>query len=259
MTETSQTVGALAAALAKAQAEIEGAAKDRVNPHFKSSYATLASVWDACRPALSKHGLAVVQSPESDGPAVTVHTTLLHASGEWMRSSLTASARDGTPQSIGSALTYLRRYSLASMVGVAPEDDDGNDAQPRFDQRPQQQQQRYDRSPPAPEPSGIGTSPSSPPSVGQSAAKLAFELVRERLNKVPGYTGDEAKQKRKDWFTGVLGYTKEPANLFTAYERADAATKLHVQAQLEKLEAGVGDMPPDFGAPERVVGGDDDA
>lgn len=127
----SPTLGKLADALAKAQAGITGAAKDRTNPHFGSKYATLDACWDACRKALSANGLAVVQLPSSDGSKVSVTTVLAHASGEWISSMVTMVAKDGTPQSIGSALTYGRRYGLCAAVGVAPEeDDDGNGAQP---------------------------------------------------------------------------------------------------------------------------------
>lgn len=124
----SNSVAAIGAALAKAQGELTGAAKDSLNPHFKNKYADLAAVWDACRPALSKHGIAVVQSPSADGPRVTVTTLLVHASGEWIEAALEMTAQQNTPQGIGSCITYARRYALASMVGVAPEDDDGNAA-----------------------------------------------------------------------------------------------------------------------------------
>lgn len=124
-------MGALAAALAKAQGEIEGASKDKTNPHFKSRYADLASVWDACRKALSANEIAVIQSPSADGPLVTVETVLVHSSGAAASSRLTMKARDDSPQAIGSAITYGRRYGLASMVGVAPEDDDAEAAQGR--------------------------------------------------------------------------------------------------------------------------------
>jgi hypothetical protein len=121
-------MAALAAALAKAQGEIEGASKDKTNPHFKSSYADLASVWDACREPLSKNGLAVMQPCFADGPRVTVTTILAHASGEFIEVDLVMTAGQNTAQGIGSAITYARRYALSSMVGVAPEDDDGNAA-----------------------------------------------------------------------------------------------------------------------------------
>lgn len=131
MLALSPTTGALAAALAKAQAEMHHASKDAKNPHFRSTYATLAAVIDAVRPALAKHGIAVVQAPSAEGKAVSLHTTLLHASGECVTTAITAEARDATPQSIGSAITYLRRYALQSIAGIASEDDDGEAAQGR--------------------------------------------------------------------------------------------------------------------------------
>lgn len=124
----SDSIGALVAALAKAQAQIEGAVKDALNPHFKSKYADLASVWDACREPLTKNGLAVLQPVSADGSKVTVTTLLTHTSGEWIAEALTLTATQDTPQGVGSAITYGRRYGLSSMVGIAPEDDDGNAA-----------------------------------------------------------------------------------------------------------------------------------
>lgn len=127
----SPDIGELAKALAMAQGEIRAAEKDRENDFFKSSYATLSSVWEACRAPLTKNLLSVVQQPVNDGERVGVVTTLLHASGQWMRSTLFASPKDKTPQSMGSAITYVRRYALAAMAGVAPDDDDGDAAQGR--------------------------------------------------------------------------------------------------------------------------------
>jgi len=127
---TSSSLVELATALAKAQGEIESAKKDSTNPHFKSKYADLASVWDAIRGPLSKNGLSVVQMPTAYGSEVCVTTLLLHASGQWIKSTLTMLVGDkATPQAVGSAITYAKRYSLTSMTGVAPdEDDDGNAA-----------------------------------------------------------------------------------------------------------------------------------
>lgn len=124
----SEQIKDIATALAKAQAEIEGAKKDSTNPHFKSSYADLASVWDACRKALTGNGLSVVQGPVSDEGRVGVTTMLMHSSGQWLESTFFMRPTKDDPQGAGSALTYARRYALAAMVGVAPEDDDGNAA-----------------------------------------------------------------------------------------------------------------------------------
>lgn len=138
----SPTIGALAAALAAAQGTFEAASKDRNNPFFGSRYATLSSVWDAGRAGLSKNGLAVIQQVARAGAEVSVRTVLAHSSGEWMASVITLPVlpmqkKDGsemkiTAQSYGSAITYGRRYGLAAIVGIAPDDDDdGNQASSR--------------------------------------------------------------------------------------------------------------------------------
>lgn len=127
---SSSGIGQLVDALAKAQGEMKGAAKDATNPHFRSKYPTLASVCDACDP-LAKHGIAYLQPTRADGVHVTVTTMLAHSSGEWIAQDLTLTAGSATPQAVGSAITYGRRYGLAAMVGIAPEDDDGEAAEPR--------------------------------------------------------------------------------------------------------------------------------
>lgn len=129
--KTSEQINELAAALSKAQGEIEGAHKDSANPFFKSKYADLASIWEACRGPLSKNGLAVVQLPRLDGNFVVMETRLLHSSGQWIEGELAATAKDDGPQAVGSTCTYLRRYALQSVIGVAPEDDDGEAATDR--------------------------------------------------------------------------------------------------------------------------------
>lgn len=116
-------------ALSKAQGEIEGAAKAKENPHFRSKYADLASVWDACREPLTKNGLAVIQHVRHAEGLVYLVTTICHSSGQ-------KTEDDGVPlllskqdmQGLGSALTYARRYGLMAAVGICPEDDDGNAA-----------------------------------------------------------------------------------------------------------------------------------
>jgi hypothetical protein len=127
----SPTIGKLAAALAKAQRAVDAAAKDKKNPHFNSRYADLASVWEACREQLTSNGLAVVQFPGGFGRTCMLTTILTHESGEWISSEAYAETKDGSPQAMGSATTYLRRYALAAVAGVAPDDDDGEAAQGR--------------------------------------------------------------------------------------------------------------------------------
>lgn len=129
----SENINELIGALAKAQGKIITAKKDKKNPFFKSSYADLSSIWDACRAVLSENGLAVVQTVQSIENKMELVTILAHASGQWIRSQMPVVLAKSDPQSIGSALTYYRRYALAAIVGVAAadEDDDGNTASER--------------------------------------------------------------------------------------------------------------------------------
>lgn len=121
----SATVGDLAKALAAAQAELEPAKKEAVNPHFKSRYADLSACWDAVRGPLARHGLAVSQLPSLDGDVVRLTTMLLHTSGEFIGSDAAVRLGKHDAPSVGSALTYLRRYALSAIVGLSTEDDDG--------------------------------------------------------------------------------------------------------------------------------------
>lgn len=133
MTLMSENINELMSALAKAQGKIQPAFKDKANPFFKSSYADLASVWSACREALSENGLAIVQTVVTNADkAMNLVTTLGHSSGQWMKSEMPIISQKLDPQSLGSAITYYRRYTLAAMVGVAPEEDDGEAAQAAY-------------------------------------------------------------------------------------------------------------------------------
>lgn len=123
-----ESIAKLIKALAIAQGKIGSASKDSQNPHFKSKYASLASVREACREALSEVGIAVIQHVTSGGGRlVTIHT-MLALEEEYMVSHLTLRSSQDTPQGIAAAVTYGRRVGLSAMVGVAPEDDDGNEA-----------------------------------------------------------------------------------------------------------------------------------
>lgn len=128
--DMSLTVGELAKSLAHAQGVMRPAKKDRSNPFFKSSYADLATLWETARAALSDNGLAVIQSTEFDAGEMFVVTVLLHESGEWVRGRYRLKPVKDDPQSVGSAITYARRYALSAMVGITSEDedDDGNAA-----------------------------------------------------------------------------------------------------------------------------------
>ena len=133
---TSNETNEVAKALAAAQAELKPVLRDKTaevkseKGNYKFDYADLASVIEACRSALTKHGIAVVQGVEVDGGNVKVETRLIHSSGQWLSSTLAMKATGDRPQVVGSAITYARRYSLSAMVGLASEeDDDANAAQ----------------------------------------------------------------------------------------------------------------------------------
>lgn len=129
MFTTSENTAKLDAALAKAQGEIEHAVKDKTNPHFRSKYADLTSVWEACREALSKNGISVTQWPvhSTDG-RLHIMTRLAHA-GEWMMSHFSLPVQKQDAHGYASGTTYAKRIALSAAVGVvADEDDDGNAA-----------------------------------------------------------------------------------------------------------------------------------
>lgn len=125
----SESINEIATALAKAQAVMRGATKDSTNPYFSSKYADLASVWEACREALTQNEISVIQpTMPSEKDEILLETILMHSSGQWVSSITQIPVAKADAQGFGSALTYARRYGLSSMAGIAPEDDDGNAA-----------------------------------------------------------------------------------------------------------------------------------
>ena len=179
----SEHIGQLVAALALAQTEFETVFKGRENTYTHSRYAELQDVIKATQPALSKNGLVIIQVPIRTEQEAGVSATLAHKSGEHFSVDLllpaTMRAKEGgtkfDAQSIGSAITYARRYTWQSLIGVAAEnDDDGNAAagndtqsssqsdQPRRVQKPPQVNQ-------APAKTGSKPSPKPAPEPPQNA------------------------------------------------------------------------------------------
>jgi len=122
----SPTVAELAKALCAVQAKLEPAVKNATNPHLKSKYADLSSCYEASRALLTANGLTIVQPPEGDNGMVGVSTILLHTSGEFIGSTFTVPLPEAKAQLVGSLLTYFRRYTYSSTIGLATEDDDGH-------------------------------------------------------------------------------------------------------------------------------------
>jgi hypothetical protein len=119
----SEKIDVFAAALAKAQAAMKVAPFNKVNPHFKNKYADLTAVIDAVRGPLNDNCIAFTQMPENVGGAICLVTRFLHSSGQWMSGEYPLPA-NVTPQQLGSALTYAKRYSLAAMAGISSDEDD---------------------------------------------------------------------------------------------------------------------------------------
>jgi hypothetical protein len=130
---TSEKIDLIAPALLAAQKEIGNATKNAKNPHFKNNYADLGAVIDAVKEPLNKNGIVILQSLSggiAESNSLHLTTRLLHTSGQWIDDVAWSPLPKADPQGVGSATTYLRRYSLAAMLCITQEDDDGVDAMP---------------------------------------------------------------------------------------------------------------------------------
>ena len=133
---TSETISKISPALARAQMHIGGAEKSSTNPFHKSKYASLVDVILACKEALCKEGISVLQMVGSnEAGAFTMSTMLLHESGEWISATMQMpipQAKANDPQAMGSAVTYCRRYQLQALLNIPAVDDDGEFARKVF-------------------------------------------------------------------------------------------------------------------------------
>lgn len=174
MTNQSENINELAAALAKAQGEYTPALKDSANPFFKSKYANLCSIVKACQEPLSKNSLSISQATNKDESGTWVlTTTLMHSSGQWLKSQTPIITIKPDIQSFGSASTYARRYAWASIAGVTTdEDDDGESAMARdhCTNQKKQEYKQYDR-------------------------KTAAQVVHEEMNVNPLYINEKESQE----------------------------------------------------------------
>jgi hypothetical protein len=209
---TSDSLGALAAALVAAQAEIKAVAKDSTNPHFRSKFASLDGIIESVRPTLAKHGLAVLQgasSPVTDEAGAlcgfAIDTRLIHKSGEWIENTAIMPLAKVDPQGAGSAMTYGRRYGLSALLSLSTdEDDDANAAT----HRTQTQQERGNGSR-----STASSAPSTSNASSHAAKKLPFgdkkgtplgELDTDELEKLAKWCKvPDRAEKFKDLATSV--------------------------------------------------------
>lgn len=229
---SSRELGALFAALAKAQGEIQAAERSATGRVGKEdsgrtfTYADLGAIWDACRPALSSVGLAVIQRARVSpgGPQVAIETILGHESGQWMRAELTLLScdsngnADSRPRSVGSAISYGRRYGLAAMVGVVPAEDEQPAAAParggqqgaQARQQPQRQAQRQQQAA-KPAPAAAKPAPKTQPEAApdpiynpETGELLDADAAFERLQIVLGECSSTVDlEKWKHWKDGV--------------------------------------------------------
>lgn len=204
---TSEPCDQVLAALFRALPKIEAASKDALNPHLKNRYADLTSVMDAVRAPLFSEKLAVMQ-PASivDKRDVRIATVVLHESGQWIANEITLVAADEKPQSIGSTITYARRYSISGMLGVTTDDDDdgnagsgrnGGNGQGKQQDAPRQQQ----RPQTTPKPAAVPPNEQMPDTGGNPVGtQAAANHVRD--TKLAALQAEEAERKAaKPWST----------------------------------------------------------
>lgn len=186
----------LAEALAAAQLEMENPERDSTNPHFKSRYASLTALRNATVPVLARHGIAVIQDIGTDEQgAITCTVRLLWRDQAVMACTLAAAPERKGPQAVGSVVTYLRRYTLAAVAGVAPdEDDDGNAGTAKAEERTRSARGGYGRESGKGRP---GDQPQASGSNGHASPKqvaLLWAMLKKAYNEftpegaVPGTT-----------------------------------------------------------------------
>ncbi len=215
--QKSAEINELGIALAKAQGSMMGAVKDSSNPYFKSTYADLSSVWDACRKPLTDNGLSVIQIPFNDGETrLGITSMLVHSSGQWVSSSLSALIVKTDAQATGSLLTYLRRYSLSALVGVAPEDDDAEKTMVRGKE-------------------GAQKLPAKPPA-SPSNITVASDAQLKAIAAILSAMGMKTSESRLDYTNGLLREEKLTTIASSKELTKDTASKLIARLKKE-LEA----------------------
>lgn len=130
MNTQSPEIKNIIAALCKFQGECGEAQKSQTNSHFKSKYASHSDVMKAIKKPLAENGLSISQHPTLVENTIFLTTYLYHTSGEWLSNVTPCKPKDLGPQTVGSVLTYLRRYGINAILNIATgEDDDGQTAE----------------------------------------------------------------------------------------------------------------------------------
>jgi len=190
--------------LAKALATAQGSMKDSPMSGRGNygAYSTLADCLSVLRDVLSKNGLSVVQLPKTDADGCHLETILMHVSGQYIQSTLMCRPVSMDPQKIGSAITYMRRYSLCAVLGLAPEDDDGHSS--------------TNQQPPKPKP------------VNQPVDKLTQGDVNKRVDNP---MNEDIKVEATDWIIPFGKYKDKKLSNVTAKDLLNYADWLTKNAQ----------------------------
>lgn len=204
----------IAAALAAAQAEMGRALKQSDNPHFRSKYADLGNVMDACLPALNKHGIAVIQPFVGGEFGNSVKTVFLHGSGESLETAIPLLMGKNDMQGLGSAITYARRYGLMSLAGIAPEDDDGNAAAANAPKQNAQKQAIRDAFE-----QGVLDSLPEDASPAQKAQGFADAIIKDFRSKRGVDALTNAWNRHSKWIAGLEKYEALYGDVLEAFDR----------------------------------------
>ncbi len=208
--QQSESIAEIAQAICKAQAECEAATKDASNPFFKSKYATLEEIIAVLKKPLANNGLCINQFTDFNEDCSWLTTQISHSSGQWMRGRYLLTPTDNKPQSVGSSLSYAKRYALQAVMLVPSEDDDGNAAQSATQAR---------KPPMAANTQKTNTKPTAAPTeplrvlYGNLAGTLLNDLKSNQLSELISYWEERAKREGKKLDGPVLNMVNEAKRL----------------------------------------------
>lgn len=214
--EKSESIKSLAQALCEFQKSMEAISKDSANPFFKSKYASLGAIIEETRELLGTNGLSYSQFPTGDNRLATI---LMHSSGEWLMSEYDMKPVDAKPQSVGSAITYARRYALSAILGLQVEDDDGNEASGK--------RQVYDTSP-VPDRVKVTVAGADKIEATPTPAPVVSQAVLESKKKIQFLCDSitisplESKEEYETYVRNMTGLNLVPSNYKKIIERLEA-------------------------------------
>lgn len=233
MTDESNSLNELFAALAKAQAKLKAVPFDSKNPHFNNEFASLTAIQDATRNPLAKQGLTILQILETIDGDYWLHTILGHASGQSIKSSIKLLMARNDMQSLGSATTYAKRYAWQAIIGVSgDQDDDGNAAIGK----PAAAQQ-LNRQPPKIAPPAQASKPSIKNEAPATKTQLQhIKILMTKLEIEPGdfsfylkycYPGVSSENMKKFQADDIVAFLEDPnTTVATLIARGNSAQKL---------------------------------